>query len=87
MDIGNILTLLGVIIAILAHAFATVWWASKVSSTLNNILLALVRIDSEFEKRDKQIGDLWKISNLHGERISSMEGKCNFVLNKLGHEA
>lgn len=58
MTTSNWITLAGILVAIIAHAFATVWWASKVSSTLNNILLALVRIDTEFEKRDSQISKL-----------------------------
>jgi len=71
MDIGNILTLVGVCVAILVHAFATVWWASKVSATLNNILLALVKIDTEFEKRDLQISKLWERVDGHSETIAS----------------
>lgn len=71
MDLGNWLTLIGVIIAILIHAFTTVWWASKVSSTLGNILSALVRIDVEFEKRDLQISKLWERVDDHSETISN----------------
>lgn len=71
MDTGNILTLAGVIISILAHAFATVWWASKVSATLHNILLALVKIDSEFEKRDRQISKLWEKVDSHAETLAA----------------
>lgn len=71
MQLGNILTLVGIVIAILVHAFATVWWASKVSSTLQNILVALVRIDSEFEKRDRQISKLWEKVDSHAESIAS----------------
>lgn len=71
MNLENILTLIGVVLAILAHAFATVWWASKVSNTLSNILLALVKIDSEFEKRDRQISKLWEKVDLHSETLSA----------------
>lgn len=71
METENILTLVGVITAILAHAFATVWWASKVSATLTNILLALVKIDNEFEKRDKQISKLWEKVDSHSETLAS----------------
>jgi len=71
MDTHDILTLVGVISAILVHAFATVWWASKVSTTLSNILLALVKIDSEFEKRDKQISKLWEKVDSHSETLSA----------------
>lgn len=71
MAIGNWLTLFGILVAILVHAFATVWWASKVSATLTNILLALVKIDSEFEKRDKQISKLWEKVDSHSETLAS----------------
>lgn len=71
MSLGNVVALAGVVLAILAHAFATVWWASKVSNTLSNILLALVKIDSEFEKRDKQISKLWEKVDSHSELLSS----------------
>lgn len=71
MNIGNWIALAVVLISILAHAFATVWWASRVSNTLHNILLALVRIDAEFEKRDKQISKLWEKVDSHSETLSS----------------
>lgn len=71
MNFGNWMTLAGVSISILAHAFATIWWASKVSATLNNILLALVKIDSEFEKRDRQISKLWEKVDSHSEIIAT----------------
>lgn len=71
MNIGNWIALAVVLISILAHAFATVWWASRVSNTLHNILLALVRIDAEFEKRDKQIARLWEKVDNHSQTLSS----------------
>lgn len=81
MDIGNWLTLIGVIIAILVHAFATVWWASKVSATLSSILIALVKIDTEFEKRDAQISKLWERVDDHSESIAGHEAQLKH-LNK-----
>lgn len=71
MTTSNWITLAGILVAIIAHAFATVWWASKVSSTLNNILLALVRIDTEFEKRDSQISKLWEKVDNQSQIISN----------------
>lgn len=67
---GNWITFAGLILAILGHAFATVWWAAKVSTTLSNILLALVKIDAEFEKRDKQISKLWEKVDHHSETLA-----------------
>jgi len=81
VDVGAWIALGGLFIAILGHAFATVWWASKVSSTLNNILLALVKIDSEFEKRDIQISKLWERVDGHSEAIAGHTAQLNH-LNK-----
>ncbi len=71
MELGIWIALITLIVAILAHAGATIWWASKVSSTLGNILSALVRIDVEFEKRDLQISKLWERVDDHSETISN----------------
>lgn len=71
MSAGNWFTLIGIVLAILAHAFATVWWASKVSATLQSIHNALLKIDTEFEKRDRQISKLWEKVDLHSETLSA----------------
>lgn len=71
MSFENVVTLSGIILAILAHAFATVWWASKVSATLVSIHSALLKIDTEFEKRDRQISKLWEKVDLHSETLSA----------------
>jgi len=49
-----------VIIAILSHAGATIWWASKVAARLDNLYTGLMRMDKELEKRDTQISAIWK---------------------------
>jgi len=64
---------LGIVIAILAHAAASVWWASKMDSTLKSVADSLTRIDKELEKRDvaiKAIGD--KLDNIK-ERVIILE--------------
>lgn len=71
MSVDNWFVLVGLALAILAHAFATVWWASRVSTTLSNILMALVKIDAEFEKRDAQISKLWAKVDAHSETLAS----------------
>lgn len=81
MSLENVLTMAGVVISILVHAFATVWWASKVSATLNNILLALVKIDTEFAKRDVQISKLWERVDGHSEAIATHTAQIDH-LNK-----
>lgn len=47
--------LLAVIVTILSHAAASIWWASKVNNTLSNIADSLGRLDKELEKRDARI--------------------------------
>lgn len=81
MDSAGWFALAGIIISILVHAFATVWWASKVSSTLNSILIALVKIDTEFEKRDTQISKLWERVDGHSETIANHSAQLQH-LNK-----
>ena len=66
---------LGVIIAILAHAGFTVWWASKITNEMKNLGSSLLRIDKELEKRDSQIAAAFKkIDSLH-ERMTRVETK------------
>jgi len=63
----------GIVVAILAHAAASIWWASKMDSTLKVVADSLVRIDKELEKRDvaiKAIGD--KLDNIK-ERVIVLE--------------
>lgn len=71
MNLSAWLTIIGLIFAILGHAFATVWWAAKMSATLSSILLALVRIDIEFEKRDKQILIIRDRVDAHSEMLAA----------------
>lgn len=79
MEISIWIGLGTLVVAILGHAFATVWWASKVSATLNNILMALVKIDQEFEKRDIQISKIWAKVDDHSEFIASHEAQLKHL--------
>lgn len=45
MDTGTVVAIIGLAIAVLGHAFSTVWWASRISSDLANILKELMRQD------------------------------------------
>lgn len=68
----SILIALGaLLVAILAHAASTIWWASHVSTTLNNIHSSLLKMDKEFEKRDAQISKLWDRVDAHSEVLAS----------------
>ena len=50
----------GVILAILSHGGFSIWWASRITTQMENIGLALTRMDRELEKRDVQIKALWE---------------------------
>jgi hypothetical protein len=57
----------GVIIAILTHAAATIWWASKTNTTMGFILLELKRIADKFVEHDKELRALWrKVDEMNG---------------------
>jgi len=60
MDLHLTVQGIAVIVAILGHAGATVWWASKVAARLDNLYVGLMRMDRELEKRDTQISAIWK---------------------------
>ena len=66
---------LGVIVAIIVHAGFVIWWASRITSKMDNVTTALVRLDSELEKRDKLISAQWvKIDGLN-TRLTRVETK------------
>lgn len=60
MDATILIALGGLVLAILAHAGATVLWAGRITEALRNVNLNLSRIDRELEKRDEQIAAVWK---------------------------
>ena len=56
---------IALIISILVHASATIWWASKMNTTMTFIKLELERTRNELTKRDEQITAIWaKIDKL-----------------------
>ncbi len=67
---------LGVIVAILMHAAASIWWAAKITNQISNLSLSFSRLDKELEKRDIQIRAIWSKVDNHGERLATVEGKC-----------
>lgn len=61
------------VIAILTHAGASVWWASKMTNTLSNINATINRLDKELEKRDISINAIGgKLDNIR-ERVIVLE--------------
>lgn len=71
--IDELKTDITVVLAILTHAGASIWWASKMTNTLANINATISRLDKELEKRDmsiKAIGE--KMDNIR-ERVIVLE--------------
>lgn len=68
--------------ATLGYAFMTVWWASNISATLKNILSALNKIDTEFEKRDKQISKIWEKIDDHSKLLASQGNQIENMDNR-----
>ena len=63
----------GVIVAILVHAAASIWWASKITNQIYNLNISFSRLDKELEKRDVQIAAAWKKIDGLGERVTRIE--------------
>jgi len=73
MDAKVIIAFASLIIAILSHAFATVWWASKMTANLESITLLMQTFGREFEKRDNAIARIGeKLDNIR-ERVIAVE--------------
>lgn len=50
----------GVIVAVLTHAAATIWWSSRINTTMGFVKDEIVRLNRELEKRDKTFESIWK---------------------------
>jgi len=67
-----IIAFAGLIIAILSHAFATVWWASKMTANLESITQLMISMGGEFEKRDRAIAKI-------GEKLDDVRDRMVVV--------
>ena len=60
---------IGLIITIITHMIGTVWWASKMNTTMTFIKYEIENVRGELEKRDDQIRAIWdKIDVLQKDR-------------------
>ena len=50
----------GVIVAILTHAAATIWWSSRINTTMGFVKDEMIRLNRELEKRDEVFKTVWK---------------------------
>lgn len=64
METGTVVAVVGLGIVILTHAFATVWWAAKISTNLENIL-------SQLERQDGRITNALITVDRHSEMLAS----------------
>jgi hypothetical protein len=74
-----------VVVAVLAHGAASIWFASKMNTTVSLGFLGLdqrlMRIDKELEKRDKDAKEanamMWKRIDEVRDRVAHLEGVRN----------
>lgn len=60
MNIHVSYELVGLSFAIIAHSGATIWWASKITSSLDSLRQETSRLGRELEKRDEVFSAIWK---------------------------
>ena len=77
MDIQLTWASIGIILAILGHAYHTIVWSSKMTTQLENMADSFKRLDKELEKRDIQLTAAWKKIDLLSERVIVIEAKCH----------
>jgi cephalosporin hydroxylase len=72
-----------VVVAILVHGAASVWFASKMNTTVTmgfkNLNESVLRIDKELEKRDREAkevnGAMWKRIDEVRDRVTHLEAQ------------
>ena len=71
--------IIGLSLAILGHAFATIWWAAKMTFTLEGIQREIKEIKVELKeegvKQDAQIKALWGRQDDLRDRVLVLEQK------------
>jgi hypothetical protein len=79
MEWQFVLAISGLALAILGHAFATVWWAAKVTFSLQGIQVEIKAIKEELKEegieKDNQIKALWKRQDDLKDRVLTLEQK------------
>lgn len=81
MGAGIITAIASLALAILGHAFATIWWAAKVTYSLEGIQKEIKEIKIELKeegvKKDTQINALWKRHDEIKDRVLVLESNEN----------
>ena len=79
MDWQVVSAIVALALAVFGHAFATVWWAAKVTFSLEGIQKEIKAIKDELKEegieKDKQIEALWKRQDELKDRVLTLEQK------------
>lgn len=77
MDLGVVIALSGLGLAIASHALATVWWAAKVTYSLEGISNEVREVKDELKEENMetkiQITGLWKRQDEIKDRVLVLE--------------
>ena len=73
MDTRTIVSFAALIMAVLAHAAASIWWASKITTVIEGISNTLTRFEKEFEKREKAMEAVWRKVDEVKDRVTTLE--------------
>lgn len=77
MEISVVIALAGLGVAIGGHAFATVWWAAKVTYSLEGIKREIREVKDELKEENMetklQINGLWKRHDEIKDRVLVLE--------------
>lgn len=68
--------LIALILIVLGHIVATVWWAATITANLKNIKDTLVVIAHNDEENGKMHALLWKRQDELGNRMTKIETRC-----------
>lgn len=85
MNTGIIVAIAALALSVLGHAFATIWWAAKVTFSLEGIQKEIKAIKDEIREdgveQKKQIEALWKRQDELKERVLTVETRGNHGLS------
>ena len=73
---GDALELVALVLVIVGHIVATVWWAATITEKLKSIGASLLIIANNDSENGKMHSLLWKRQDELGNRITVIETKC-----------
>ncbi len=79
MENSNMIAFIGLALAIASHAFATIWWAAKVTYALEGITKEIQEVKGELKEENmetkQQISGIWKRQDELKDRVLMLEQK------------